>query len=125
MRAEPRGRRPRTYLLSASVQERYLLPLLAIALAGGAAQAETFTYKCGRHTAKMDDKARTITWDGHVFSNGHVVEGGKFATRQVIRPELSVKLSVATKGVASVDLFGGEDDQQPKEFDCQQVERPR
>lgn len=105
--------------------KRYLLPLLALALASDAAQAETFTYKCGRHTIRMDDTAGTVSWDGHVYSNGQIVEGCKYTYAAYDRIAAIIKLCFSTKGVASVQLFSGEDGSAPQQFDCQQTGRPR
>jgi hypothetical protein len=55
-----------------------LIGIALLALPVGGARAEVYRYKCQGHTVQLDDVAGTIAWNGHVFSNAHVIEGCRY-----------------------------------------------
>jgi hypothetical protein len=82
------------------------------------ASVETYTYQCGRHDrVVLDDTADTITWNKHVFTNGHQDESEcKFAFVATDKSGAVAHLCVATKGVADLDVT------KPKRhLECQQL----
>jgi hypothetical protein len=104
----------------------YLLAGIALAISGAVvampASADTFHYQCGpRDRIVLDDTANTITWNGHVFTDGHLGElGCKFDFVATDKAGATAELCVATKGVASLDITSPK-----RHFECQQDARER
>ena len=68
------------------------------------ARAEIYAYDCQGYTVQLDVVAKKISWSGHVFSNGHLVEGCKYQVRAFDKDGSSATLCTATQGYAWLDI---------------------